>query len=193
MHVAFVPSLAFARECLSPALWAEIQPLLRDHWREVAFYDDIPLSVAVDVYEASEAAGILRIYTVRDANTALCGYAIFFVRLAPHYADSIQAAEDVIYVDPVYRGGTGYKFIAWCDEQLAAEGVQCVSHHVKLAHDWGKLLERQGYEPVETLWVKRLDVATVAPKVSEIAAKHSHARDRIAPVRRRGDLVGAHE
>ncbi len=167
-----MPSLAFAREPLTPALWQEIQPLLTAHWKEVAFYDDIPLSVDVGAYEASEQSGILRIYTVRKKdhehvgeglsrgaiyNGTLLGYAIFFVRPAPHYSQSIQAAEDVIYIDPSVRGGTGYKFIAWCDEQLASEGTQCVSHHVKLAHDWGKVLERQGYEPVETLWVKRLD------------------------------------
>lgn len=174
-----MPSLAFARESLSPALWDEITPLLVAHWREIATFQDIELSPAVDVYEASEDAGILRIFTVRNgglrrndgghnsscqcsncaaiAAQSLVGYAIYFVRPAPHYRHSLQAVQDVLFLHPSVRGGTGYKFIAWCDEQLAAEGVQVVAQHVKLSHDFGQLLVRQGYEAVETIYVKRLD------------------------------------
>lgn len=87
----------------------------------------------------------------------LVGYALFFVRSNPHYKSSVQAVQDVIYLAPGVRGGTGYKFIAWCDAQLAAEGVQAVYQHVKAAHDFGRLLERQGYELVDFIYAKRLD------------------------------------
>lgn len=91
----------------------------------------------------------------------LVGYALYIVNSNPHYASSIQAVQDVIYLDPAVRGGTGYKFIKWCDEQLAAEGVQASYHHVKAAHNFGKLLERQGYELVDLIYAKRLDAPSL--------------------------------
>jgi len=176
----------FAREPLTPELWHEAMPLLVAHKQEIAHYADIRLEPDVQLYAANEQAGILRCYTartdteirhgfsfparyqplnegapvVRDKVTragALVGYALFFVRSNPHYKSSVQAVQDVIYVDPSMRGGTGYRFIAWCDAQLAAEGVQAVYHHVKAAHDFGRLLERQGYELVDLIYAKRLD------------------------------------
>lgn len=178
--------IQFAKEPLTDALWDEAMPLLHAHWKEVAHFQDIPLEPDRDVrgvYASSERAGILRVFTAREPlkirtslpvwqflafneNTGidrkeiggrLVGYALYFVRTNPHYASSLQAAQDVIYLDPTARGKTGYKFIAWCDEQLASEGVQVVRHHVKAAHDFGKLLQRQGYEVEDIIYVKRLD------------------------------------
>lgn len=167
------PAVRFACEPLTESLWNEALPLLHKHWEEIAHYSDIPLDPDRPVYEASQDAGILRVFTARDDSTddasyvsdatftrrvkPLLGYAIFFVRPSPHYKGSVQAAQDVLYLDKSVRGGTGYKFIAWCDDQLRAEGVQAVYHHVKAAHDFGKLLERQGYELVDKIFAKRLD------------------------------------
>ena len=153
-------SVAFAREPLTSALLDEALPLLRAHWAEIAHYPDIPLEVDAQTYERSEAAGIVRCFTARTAG-ALVGYALFFVRHAPHYASSLQAVQDVVYLAPAVRGGTGFRFIAWCDAQLAAEGVQAVYHHVKRAHDFGPLLERQGYALVDLIYAKRLDGGAV--------------------------------
>jgi hypothetical protein len=146
----------FRRETLDGALWAEIMPLLERHWIEVAHYSDIPLHVDVNAYAMAEANGFLRVYTIRDDAT-LVGYAAFFVRPNPHYASSLQAVQDVIYLHPDYRGGTGARFIAWCDAQLREQGVQAVYHHVKQAHNWGPMLERMGYELVDLIFAKRLD------------------------------------
>lgn len=163
-------SVAFQRESLTPALWHEAMPLLVAHYQEIAAYQDIPLEPDVSVYAASEAAGIIRCYTARNPCViegcnepgALVGYALFFVRPNPHYKSSVQAVQDVIYLAPSVRGGTGYRFIAWCDAQLKEEGVQAVYHHVKAAHDFGRLLERQGYDLVDLIYAKRLDVPTKA-------------------------------
>lgn len=172
--------MIFAHEPLTRALIDEMMPLLREHWKEVAHYQDIPLDVDVETYLAAEASGVVRCYTARIrseppgvpvmvvsrsgqrqcADGDLVGYAVYFVRPNPHYVGSIQAAQDVLYLHPSVRGGTGYKFIAWCDEQLRAEGTQVVLHHVKLAHDFGRLLLRQGYEAIETIYAKRLDGGT---------------------------------
>lgn len=149
-------TIVFAREPLTDALWADAMPLLVAHWGEVAHYPDIPLEPDVAMYRAAEANGAVRCFTARDGEQVV-GYALFFVRANPHYASSVQAVQDVLYLAPQVRGGTGYKFIRWCDEQLKAEGVQAVYQHVKSAHDFGKLLERQGYELVDYIFAKRLD------------------------------------
>lgn len=147
----------FAAETLTPALVGELTPLLRDHYAEVAHYQDIPLKVDWKGYFLAHNAGALRMFTVRDGEGELVGYAVFFVKANLHYADSLQALQDVIFLDRPARGHTGAKFVKWCDDRLRAEGVQVVYHHVKAAHDWGKMLERQGYELVDTIWGKRLD------------------------------------
>lgn len=179
--------LRFARESFTDDLIAELMPLLFEHWREIAHYPDIPLKPDLAVYRGAEQAGILRVFTVRSGTTVrhgslsaqrqqlnvgtepvrpthvtrpddLVGYAIFFVRPNPHYADSVQAVQDILYVQPTMRGmHAGARFIDWCDEQLAAERVQAVYHHVKAAHNFGKLLERKGYELVDLIYAKRLD------------------------------------
>lgn len=149
-------NLTFAKEHFTDALWAELLPLLAEHWAEIAHYPDIPLSVDRATYDGADAAGLARIYTARREG-ALLGYALFFVRTNPHYQTSLQASQDVLYLHPSARGGAGAKFIAWCDEQLRIDGVQAVYHHVKQAHNFGPLLERMGYELVDLIYARRLD------------------------------------
>lgn len=150
--------VTFARETLSASLIAEMRPLLDSHWREVAFYPDIQLEPDLEAY--ADRMDSLVVFTVRDEESRtrpLLGYAIFCVARAAHYKSSIQASQDVIYLDPSVRGGNGARFIRWCDEQLAGDGVQVVQHHVKVAHDWSALLERMGYEKTDYILSKRLD------------------------------------
>lgn len=180
-----MPPIQFAREPLTDSLWSEALPLLHGHWKEVAHFPDIELSPDFALYAANEAAGVLRCFTAREevrydhpeietlSGWRLVGYALYFVRANPHYRQSVQAVQDVIYLAPSVRGGTGYKFIAWCDEQLAAEGVQAVYQHVKQAHNFGKLLERQGYDLVDLIYAKRLDLPSVVPAVAAAMAEAS--------------------
>lgn len=135
----------------------EIGPLLHKHWREVAHYQDIELDPDWEGYARAEAAGGLRTFTVRE-NGQLVGYAIFFVRHNLHYKQSLQASQDVIFLDPAHRGARyGAALISFADGQLRSEGVQAVYHHVKAAHNFGPLLESQGYHLVDLIYARRLD------------------------------------
>lgn len=149
-------TIGFRRENVA-SVWYEIQPLLARHALEVAHFKDIPLNPDENLYYAMEEKGLARVYTARlDGTTqALVGYSVFFVRRSMHY-DSVQAQNDIIFIQPEHRG-FGARFITWCDEQLRAEGVQAVRHHVKAAHNWGRVIERQGYELEDLIYVKRLD------------------------------------
>ena len=146
--------MTFQREELKDCI-NEARPLLLEHWKEIAHYPDIQLEPDEERYFASEAAGVLRVYTARD-DGAIVGYAVFFVNTNAHYKSSLQAMQDIIFIDPKHRGSGG-RFILWCDEQLKAEGVQVVFQHLKSRHNFGKMLERFGYELMDLIYAKRLD------------------------------------
>lgn len=148
--------MKFKREIASESLFEELRPLLFAHWREIAHYQDIELKPDWSTYLKVEEMGCLRVFTARDDQEKLIGYAVFMVRPNLHYSDSIQACQDILYVDKERRG-FGAKFIAWCDRALQAEGVQAVYHHVKREHNFGSLLERMGYQLVDLIYSKRLD------------------------------------
>ena len=138
--------------------FAEGKPLLEKHWAEIAHYKDISLDPEWQTYTSLEDAGFLRAYTLRDRGE-LKGYAVFLVKTNAHYRTSLQAHQDILYVDPEYRQAMlGARFLVWCDDQLRKEGVQVVHHHVKVnILDYGPLLKRLGYEYVDAIWAKRLD------------------------------------
>ncbi len=195
--------IVFARESLTDALWAELLPLLQQHWGEVAHFQDIPLDPDRALYRHAEEHGGLRMFTARDHDLdevtrrfvpafdqeiaalapdleirdvvydyPVVGYACYFVRHNAHYVSSLQAVQDVLFLLPAHRGRTALKFIAWCDEQLAADGVQVSYQHIKTALPHGhRALMHLGYEPVDTIYAKRLDAPVVdRPSVREALA-----------------------
>ena len=149
-----------ARETVDQVV-GEIGPLLVEHWREIAQYPDIPLHVGFDEYRCAEAQGRLFIFTVRrDFPTqagVLIGYAVYQVDRPLHYRTSLQARQDVLFVLKEHRRGRlGYRLIEFADEALRREGVQVVYQHMKVAHDFGPLLQRLGYELAEHIYSRRL-------------------------------------
>jgi len=149
-------TMAMAREPLGDCQ-DDLTPLLLEHYKEITHYPDIPLDVDWEAYARTERADALRIYTLRDYGT-LRGYGVFFVNHSMHYRGSRQAVQDVIYLAPELRHlRIGWEFINWIDEQLRAEAVQVVYHHVKLAHNYGATLKTLGYEAIESVWGRRLD------------------------------------
>ena len=134
----------------------EIQPLLKLHYDEIAHYKDIPLNPDFETYMKLELAGMLRLFTVRTTDEEnLIGYNVFFIKENLHYKDSIQAVQDVVFIKKEYRG-RGKEFIMWCDERLKSDGVNVVYHHVKAAHNFGPMLEKQGYELMDLIYAKKL-------------------------------------
>lgn len=139
-------------------LWSELWPLLEKHYSEVAHYRDIPLAPDKAGYFSAWSAGFLRCFTVRKGGR-LVGYCAFFVKCNAHYVSSLQAVQDVLYLDPTIRGGrVALRFIRWIESRLRAEGVQVVYQHLKVATPRTvRFFEAMGYEPIDTLMAKRLD------------------------------------
>jgi GNAT superfamily N-acetyltransferase len=153
-----VAEVTYQRETVQQVRAAGIEALLQLHWTEIADYPDIRLSPNWEVYMAVEDYGGLRAYTAR-VDEQLVGYACYFVKESPHYSDSLQAVQDVVFVHSAHRKGrVGINLLRYADEQLAAEGVQVVRQHVKVKHaQLGSVLEHLGYECVERIYSKRLD------------------------------------
>lgn len=147
--------MRFKRETLAEVL-DEVTPLLYLHYKEISADLDIPLEPDLVQYRTIEEQGALRVFTVREEDGSLVGYNILFLRNNLHYKSSLQALQDIIFIHPEKRG-CGARFIAWCDQQLKAEKVQSVYHHVKAKHNFGPMLERMGYELVDLIYRKRLD------------------------------------
>lgn len=156
MSTAASTALTIAEESFRPFI-AEAAPLLAQHWREIARYQDILLDVDVERYVALDEAGHLATIVARQGDR-IVGYALFFLQAHPHYRHSVQALQDVVYVDPTVRhAGIGTALIETAERVLAARGCDVVYHHVKTVHPaLGTLLERHGYEWVEKVYAKRL-------------------------------------
>lgn len=138
-------------------VWQEMIPLMEKHWEEIAHYKDIPLNPDYETYLKMEDANILRVFTARDDDGVLIGYAVFFLKHNLHYKDSYQALQDIIYVDPERRG-IGARLILWSEKQLKADGVQVVCQHIKASTPHTvELFERLGYEKIDIILGKRLD------------------------------------
>lgn len=151
----------FALETLEQIRAAGVEQLLEKHWQEVAFFEDIPLDPDWEAYQAAESIGRLRIFTVR-VRGELVGYAAFLINRNPHYKGSWQAAQDVLFVTPEHRNGRiGAHLLLFAERHLRTEtpAVQVIYQHSKASEDLdiGPLLERVGYELVDTIWAKRLD------------------------------------
>lgn len=152
--------------------WAKLDDLLADgfedlllaHWEEVATDRDvIPFAPDWERYRMMERNGMFRILAMRH-NGRLIGYNGFFIAPNLHYSTSLQAINDVIYVDPTYRGA-GVRLIREAEKRLMELGVQKIHYHVKIAVNIGRdgrpatvgdLLARMGYVHVEQMFAKLL-------------------------------------
>lgn len=148
-------ALIFAREPFTAELLDEIRPLAMDHFGEIAAFQDIKPAIDDEFYRKAEETGMLRIFTAR--NGSLIGYAVFFVARHPHFKDSVQATQDLIFLTPNARKGwTGAQFLRWCDTELAKEGVDVVYQFASEKRDIGSLLGFLGYRRDQTLYSRRL-------------------------------------
>lgn len=137
----------------------EIKPLLEDHYRELAVFQDIPLDPAYEEYVAADDAGKnFVIYTAR-CDGKLIGYSAFFFRMHNHYKKHSWAINDVIWIHPDYRqSGVGFGFERFWSEQLAALGIHVVQVSTKEQHpELAYLLKKTGYQHTDNMYAKRLN------------------------------------
>lgn len=104
-------------------------------------------------YVALEQLGVMRCYTARTEAGQLAGYAVFLLTYHPQYAEQL-AMQEVLYVAPEWRGIGAGRFLRWTDARLSEEHVGAVIRHTT-AVDYGRSLQRLGYEPFQVAYLKR--------------------------------------
>lgn len=133
----------------------EVYPLWKDHWEEVATNKDkIPLDPDFNGYRYLQKAGSLLCVTCRD-NGNLVGYSFMFVFPHIHYKSTLTAMNDILYLKPEYRKGfAGVRLIKLSEEACRSRGVKKIAWHIKTDHNFGKIMERLGYNLFEVNYGK---------------------------------------
>jgi hypothetical protein len=147
--------ITLAREAVSE-VWEEALPLVTANHNETGALPNADFAPQKATYEALEKAGILKVFTARDA-AVLVGYAVFIV--SPHhlhYPSTSWAIQDVLYVDPKSRGAMPYRFMAYQDISLRADKVDLVYRHNTLHKDYSRLLLHLGYRAEEVRYFRDL-------------------------------------
>jgi len=132
-------------------VFADAQELLEKHWDELAVNKaERPLDIDVDRYRQLDVLGLLKVFTLRDENNKLAGYATFMVMPNLHYKTWVCATCDVYYVDPACRkNGWGKFFFEFIKEQLKLYRVNSIYVHDKLSHSHSHLFKALGFKPIE--------------------------------------------
>ena len=131
----------------------ELRPMLEQHWAEISWYqDEVPYDPDWDRYAKMADAGMLHIVTARDEGK-LIGYYISLLTAGMHYRSTVYAMNDVLFVDPEYRGGTvAYRMFKYAFEQLKAAGAQIITIHMKTDAPFEKLCQKLGMQKQEYLY-----------------------------------------
>lgn len=149
---------SLSTEPLTDTFIGEITPLLERSISEMNIWGPGELDVDWMTYFACQDAGIFRLFTCRDAKTAvLVGYATYHIQNHPHCKGVKAAFQDALYLAGEYRlGATGIRLLKYSERELQKEGVQLISQRTQPERDIGIIFERLGYTMTETVFTKRL-------------------------------------
>lgn len=131
----------------------EIEPLLKQHYDEIALNKDIiKMNPDWRAYAQLDAINGLRIYTARK-DGKLMGYFVVIVSRSLHYKDHLFANNDVIFLTKTARKGlTGMKLIKYAIESLKAEGITKLHVNTKMHQPFDPIMERLGFEEIESVY-----------------------------------------
>lgn len=147
-------SIVIAEESLKECL-EELKPLLEEHYKEVALYQDkIDLAPEYDKYAALEDSGNLHTIVVRDSGKVI-GYYISFIDTHIHYMNTLYAINDVIYLDPEYRHtSVSSDLLEYAEKSLKEIGVSVITLHMKTYLPFEGLAKKHGFDKVEYCYSK---------------------------------------
>jgi len=131
----------------------EIEPLLEEHWKEIALNKEIiKLNPDWRAYAELDSINALRIYTARKEGK-LMGYFVILVSRSLHYKDHLFANNDIVFLrKSARRGLTGLKLVKFAVESLQAEGVTKLHVNTKTHQPFDPIMERLGFEELETVF-----------------------------------------
>ena len=134
----------------------EIKPLLEAHYREISNHDG-PLDPDYPRYLQMCDLGLIRVMTARD-DMKLVGYFVSLLSPHLHYQQSVYALNDIVYIDPIYRGTTmGYRLFKLAIADLKDNcNVDVVVIHMKVKFEFRRLLIKLGFTLAEENWEMKL-------------------------------------
>lgn len=133
----------------------EVLPMMAKHYKEISHLDG-EFDPDVDRYVALNKAGSYE-FIVAQIGGAIVGYAGYFVAPHQHSKSNVVAYQDMIYLEPICRGGgLGRMLIQECDNILKSKSVVSVINAVSTKNDFGQLLETMGYMMLDKLYTRRL-------------------------------------
>lgn len=137
------------------SLLGEIEPLLEDHYKEIAMYQDkIELAPDWERYLQLDKTDVLKVATVRDEGE-LVGYYICIVIPNPHYSKDLFSINDIVLIKPQYRNGkVGLGLFEFVEKWMKEEGVSVMTVHMKTYMPFDKLCEGLGWDYAERLYTK---------------------------------------
>jgi GNAT superfamily N-acetyltransferase len=142
-----------------PGFAEEARALWSVHWGEIALdQETIPLVPDDAGYTALDAQGMLHVVTVRD-DGLLVGYWVGILRPHLHYATTMHAHMDVVWLHPSWRRGlAGYRLLQAVERtvQARAGGLVKLLMGTKRHYDLSVLYARLGYTEIERTWSKVL-------------------------------------
>lgn len=146
----------FAAEQYSDQLMTEMKPLWVQHHNEIQQIRGAVLDPNLQMYQALASAGVLRIFTARR-EAGLVGYQVFTITSLPHFKEIKQAVMDILFLSPDARlGWMGYYFLKYADTELQKEGINVMFRAISARKDFGKILERMGYELCDLVFMRRI-------------------------------------
>ena len=150
-------NITYQVEKFDPSFVEAAAYLFDEHWKEIARHkDQIKLNPDYDSYYALQELDRIVLTTVRDGDK-IVGYMINIVMPHLHYKDHIMADNDILYIYKPYRGRHVFnKLLKYTEKALSEVGAVTMYVHMKTAHDFGPLLEREGFKCIEKNFEKRL-------------------------------------
>lgn len=137
--------------------WPGVARLMADNREEAKAITDAPLNPHLEGYLNRETVGALLVLTVRDSEQNMHGYAMFCIDWHPHYAETLVAYCDMIYLRPEARkGNTGVRLIRRAEQELRDRfKVDSVAIAAPPGGSLARLLEAVRYEMLEVVYFRR--------------------------------------
>ena len=132
--------------------------LVKDYFDRTNAGDGVP-SIDMDwvTYLRLEEHGKLAVFTARDDDDIIQGFAMYVVMLNPHYRTKFFAECDIIAVCPECRGkGVARTLIEIAEGVFRRMGVDRMVHKFRTVYDTEPLFPKLGFVEAERTYMKVL-------------------------------------
>lgn len=133
---------------------AEMLELGKEHYKEIQILDFEYEPKLIAIRQMNEA-GLIFVITIRDELGKLLGYTLNTKCLHLIF-NAVQAECILLYVDPTVRGATPLRLMNKTEEIAEHKGATLFSWDVPARNDFSPILERKGYQKIESCYSKHL-------------------------------------